>query len=86
MNSEEIRQLPLAVLRDIKNLLDSFDTPYKINSDIILRIEDNESNILKFKNIGNEDYSFTVKSPKLQSNTNQIVYFCNYKYVFSFYD
>lgn len=79
MNSEEIRQLPLAVLRDIKNLLDSFDTPYKINSDIILRIEDNESNILKFKNIGNEDYSFTVKSPKLQSNTNQIVYFCNYK-------
>jgi hypothetical protein len=79
MNSEEIKQLPLAVLIDVKNLLDSFDSLYKMNSDIILRVEDNETPVLKFVNIGNDEYSFTIKNPKLQSTGNQIVYFCNYK-------
>lgn len=77
MNHDVIRTLPLAILKDMQNLLSVFQDLYKSNSDIIFRIEGNENDILQFKNRENEEFTFQISSPRIQHN--KIVYQCKFK-------
>ncbi len=77
MIKEEIQKLPLAARRDMYSLVSIFEDLFKSNSDIILRIEVENNNILEFKSIENDDYTFTITSPQI--NSRHILYSCAFK-------